>query len=276
MWADFREGLGYVRTQTWLWGTFLSAAFAYLLFLGPTEVLLPFVVKQLLHGSATELGLVLACGGVSAVLVSFAIGQLGLPRRFISFMYVTWSLATLAVAGYGIATRTWQLALACAVVNGLETAGIVAWGTAKQRLVPAGLLGRVSGLDWFVSISLIPLSYALTAPVAAAVGARWTLVGAGVLGAVVTLAFLFLPGMRTVERAPRPEDPPPADRADPADPADLADRSDRSDRRKEYRMHPSPEARASRCATTTWTGTSGRCRTTSPRTTASCTPATPR
>lgn len=244
MWADFREGIGYVRTQTWLWGTFLSAAFAYLLFLGPTEVLLPFVVKQLLHGSAAELGLVLACGGLSAVLVSFAIGQLGLPRRFITFMYVTWTLATLAVAGYGIATRTWQLALACAVVNGLETAGIVAWGTAKQRLVPAGLLSRVSSVDWFVSISLIPLSYALTAPVAAAVGARWTLIGAGVLGSVATAAFLFLPGMRTVERTPWPEPPQPPQPPEPAhptDPAERTERTERTDRRTENPMNPAPQ-----------------------------------
>ena len=254
MWADFREGIGYVRTQTWLWGTFLSAAFAYLLFLGPTEVLLPFVVKQLLHGSAAELGLVLACGGVSAVLVSFVIGQVGLPHRFITFMYVTWTLATLAVAGYGIATRTWQLAVASAVVNGLETAGIVAWGTAKQRLVPAGLLGRVSSVDWFVSISLIPLSYALTAPVAAAVGARWTLVGAGVLGSVATLAFLFLPGMRTVERVPRPGGsasgrPPTRDPARPGGGFIVAVGADEPERRrhqgapgphrrKEYLMNP--------------------------------------
>jgi MFS family permease len=202
VWADLRAGIRYVRSQTWLWGTLASAALAYLLFLGPTEVLLPYVVKQLLHGSATELGAVLACGGATAVLTALLIGQTGLPRRFITFMYTTWTLATLAVAGYGLATSSWQLALVCAAVNGLETAGIVAWGTAKQRLVPARLLGRVSSVDWFVSISLVPLSYALTAPVAAAIGARRTLIGAGTIGSALTLAFLFLPGMRTVERDP--------------------------------------------------------------------------
>ena len=53
----------YVRRHIWLWGTFLAATFAYLLFIGPTEVLLPYVVKNELHGSATDLGLVLAAGG---------------------------------------------------------------------------------------------------------------------------------------------------------------------------------------------------------------------
>jgi hypothetical protein len=82
-------------------------------------------------------------------------------------------------------------------VNGLEAAGTIAWATAKQTLVPDELLGRVSSVDWFISIALVPLSYALAAPVATAIGARETLMGAGILGAVVTFAFLYLPGMRS-------------------------------------------------------------------------------
>ena len=96
-----------------------------------------------------------------------------------------------------LATTPWQLAIACALVNGLEAAGTIAWATAKQRLVPDELLGRVSSVDWFISIALLPLSYAMAAPVAAAIGVQETLIGAGVLGAVVTFGFLFLPGMRS-------------------------------------------------------------------------------
>jgi hypothetical protein len=59
----------------------------------------------------------------------------------------------------------------------------------------------VSSFDWFISTGLVPVSFALTGPVAAIFGARTTLVGAGVLGGIVTLAFLFLPGMRDVERS---------------------------------------------------------------------------
>jgi hypothetical protein len=62
------------------------------------------------------------------------------------------------------------------------------------------MLGRVSSLDWLISIGLLPVSFALTAPVAAAVGVRVTLVGAAVIGATVTLGALFLPGMRDIER----------------------------------------------------------------------------
>jgi hypothetical protein len=64
----------------------------------------------------------------------------------------------------------------------------------------------VSSYDWFVSIGLLPVSFALTGPAAALLGARGALVAAGVLGGVVTIGFLFLPGMRAIERdqAPAP------------------------------------------------------------------------
>lgn len=203
LFTDMRIGLGYVRRHVWLWGTFLSATFTYLLFVGPTEVLLPYVVKTELGGSATALSLVLTSGGLGAIAASLAIGWIGVPRRFITSMYATWAVATLAVAGYGAATATWQLAAACVVVNGLEAAGTVAWATTKQRFVPGDMLGRVSSVDWFVSTALLPLSYALASPVAAWIGVRQTLLGAGLLGAVVTFGFLFLPGMRGPERLPQ-------------------------------------------------------------------------
>lgn len=197
---ELREGFRFVRSQPWLWATFIAATFTYLLFLGPTEVLLPYLVKNELGGGAGDLGLVLATGGLAAVGAALVIGQTGLPRRTMVFTYAAWALATLGVAGYGIASSRWHAMGVAALIAGFEALGAVAWTTTKQRLVPAGLLGRVSSFDWFISIALVPLSYALTAPAAAAWGARETLVGAGVLGALVTLAFLFFPGVRAPDR----------------------------------------------------------------------------
>ena len=200
--SELVEGFRYVRRHVWLWGTFVVAAVAYLLFLGPTEVLLPFVVKNDLGGSGTDLGLVLGAGGIGSIGCAIAMGQRREPRREITFMYIAWTLATLAVAGYGIATAVWQLMLVSLVFNGLETIGTIVWATAKQRHVPTNLLGRVSSLDWLISIGLMPLSFALTGPVAGVIGVQTTLVCAGLLGAAVTLGGLFLPGMRAIERDP--------------------------------------------------------------------------
>lgn len=197
--GDLREGFAYVRRHVWLWGTFACAAVAYLLFMGPTEVLLPLLVKEHLGGSGTELGLVFGAGGLGSIACALAMGQRELPRRDITFMYATWTLATVAVAGYGVATAIWQLMVASLLFNALETAGTIVWATTKQRQVPGALLGRVSSLDWLISIGLLPLSFALTGPVSDALGVRTTLIGAGLLGAAVTFGGLLLPGMRAVE-----------------------------------------------------------------------------
>ncbi len=199
-WREIREGFRYVRSQTWLWGTLVAAAFAYLVFLGPIEVLLPHVVKYEMGRSARDLGFILALGGVGAMAAALFMGHRDMPRRNMTFIYLVWTASTLSVAGFGLAHFPWQAMVACFLFNALEGAGTIVWITTKQRLVPNRLLGRVSSLDWFVSIGLLPLSYALTGPVAEAIGVRATLVWAGVIGSTVTFAFLFLPGMRDIER----------------------------------------------------------------------------
>jgi MFS family permease len=198
---QLREGWSYVRRHVWLWGTFASAAVAYLLFMGPTLVLLPFMVKHVLGGSGMQLGIVLGAGGLGAVACAAAMGRSELPSRGISFVYVVWTLATLAVAAYGLATAMWELMLASLAFNFLETAGTIVWATMKQRHVPGSLLGRVSSLDWLISIGLLPVSLALAGPVSAVLGVRATLIAAGLIGAVATLGGLMLPGMRDIDRA---------------------------------------------------------------------------
>jgi hypothetical protein len=200
-----REGWSYVRGHVWLWGTFASAGIAYLLFMGPAEVLLPFMVKHVLRGSGEQLGLVLGAGGLGSVAAAVAMTRSGLPSRSMTFIYFVWTLGTLAIAGYGLASAIWELMLASVAFNLLETAGTIVWATMKQRHVPGQMLGRVSSLDWLISIGLLPISYALTAPLSAAFGVRATLIGAGVAGAAATLGGLMLPGMRAVDRQMAPD-----------------------------------------------------------------------
>ncbi len=202
---DVKEGFRYVRANPWLWATLLAATFAYLLFTGPVDVLLPFLVKNELHAGPGALGLILAVGGIGAIGAALAVGTLGTPKRGMTFIYLAWTTSTLTLVGYGLARAAWQAALVSFVFNALETAGTVVWLTTKQRLVPRALLGRVSSFDWFISTGLVPLSFAIVAPVTAAIGARHTLMIAGGLGAAVTLAFLFVPGVRAVDRLPASE-----------------------------------------------------------------------
>jgi hypothetical protein len=200
---EVAEGFAFVRAHVWLWGTLLSVALGLLLFIGPYDVLVPYIVKNELGGGADDLGYVFASGGVGAVLAAVVLGQRGLPRKHIRFMYLAWGTSMLALAGYGLAEELWHAMAANFVGAGSFTAGLIVWSTLMQRLVPTELLGRVSSFDWFVSVSLIPVSFAVTGPIAAAIGPEATLIGAGVVGVPATLVFLFLPGMRATEEDER-------------------------------------------------------------------------
>jgi MFS family permease len=195
------DGFRFVRKHVWLWGTLGSAAIAYLAFLGPTEVLLPFLLKNELHASAGDLGLVFAAGGIGAVGAAMLMAQRDHPKRDVTAMYACWTLATVAVAGYGLARSTTELMVACFIFSAFEAAGTIVWATIKQLHVPASLLGRVSSLDWLISIGFLPISFALTAPVADLIGARNTLLVAAGVGSAATFSALFIPGMRAIEGA---------------------------------------------------------------------------
>jgi DHA3 family tetracycline resistance protein-like MFS transporter len=161
----------------------------------------PFVVKEELGGSAVQLGLVFACGGAGAVLAALTLGQRPLPRRPLTMMYLSWFVATLFLSGFGLSSTLWPMYLVSAVCHSGITILLIIWLTVMQRLVPSSLLGRVSSLDWLVSTAGVPISFALTGPVSAALGARATLIAAGVAGAAVILAFAVLvPGARAPER----------------------------------------------------------------------------
>ncbi len=197
---ELREGLVFVRAHAWLWATLIGAAVFLLAYWGPVEVLVPYRVRNELGGGANDFGLVLACGGVGSILAALILGQRGLPRRHITFMYGAWTIGSLALVGFGLAGSVWQL-LAISLLEGASfTAGMVVWGTLVQSLVPTQLLGRVTSLDWFISTSLVPISFALTGPVSAGLGAQTTLVVAGVAASIATISFLFVPGVRDTER----------------------------------------------------------------------------
>jgi len=197
---EVREGLAYVRATPWIWATLVSAMLSLLVWIGPQEVLLPFLVKNRLALGPDALGGIFAAGGVGAILMAITIGQLGQPKLRVTAMFASWSIGVLLIAGYGLMTALWQALVLSAIGAALFELGQMIWTTLLQQLVPRELLGRVSSLDWLVSVGLVPISFALTGPVAGAIGAVWTMVAAGTLGAVLMSALLFAPGVRDPER----------------------------------------------------------------------------
>jgi MFS family permease len=197
---ELREGMHFVRDQAWLWSTVVAASLAILFFLGPLEVLLPYVVRNDLDSGPGSYGAIMAAAGVGAVVASLTLSQRGLPkRRYLTLMYVVWSVGTLPLVGYAIGTHVWQLMVFAVFFGACITAGSVVWGTLMQTRVPPDLRGRVHSLDWFVSIGLAPLSFALTGPVSNAIGVEATLIVAGVVPMVATAALFFVARLRRDE-----------------------------------------------------------------------------
>ena len=170
--ADLREGFAYMARTPWLLGTLLFACGWVLLMMGPIDVLLPFAVRDHAGGGPGEFALVLAAFGVGSAIGSLAVASWRLPRRYLTVLVFSWSVGSVPLALVGLTSRLWVMVAAVFVVGVTSGLGNVIWGTLLQRRVPPALLGRVSSLDFFVSLLLMPVSMALAGPVGEAVGIR--------------------------------------------------------------------------------------------------------
>ena len=94
-------------------------------------------------------------------------------------MNLMWGVGCLPFLVIGFATAVWQIVVSAFVLGALFSAPMVIWGTLLQRRVPPHMLGRVASLDFFVSVSLMPVSMALAGPVSEAIGLRATFAIAG-------------------------------------------------------------------------------------------------
>src|SRR5207247_6768572 len=173
-----------VRSRMWLRATLGALMLSLLFFLGPVYVLMPYVVKNSLHGGAEGLGLVFAAGGLGAIGASVLRGQLGLPRRPLTLVYLAWAGTAFSLVGYAVVGSVWQAAVVSFFSVGCLTTGQIVWTTVLQRSVPGRMIGRVSSLDWVLSFGLAPVSYALTGPIENLLGAREQLMRAGLVGAL--------------------------------------------------------------------------------------------
>lgn len=211
VYRDVREGVVYMVRTPWLFATLLFAFGWVLVLLGPMEVLLPFAVRDQTGGGAGSFALVLAAFGVGGAIGSIVVASRRLPRRYLTVMLLSWGIGSVPLAIIGFTSELWVMAVAVFIVGFTGSAGQVIWGTLLQRRVPRELLGRVSSLDFFVSLALMPVSMALAGPVGEAVGLMPTFLVAGLVPVIFAVAALL------IARMPRDEIAHPLDAAPPVD-----------------------------------------------------------
>ncbi len=188
---DLREAVVFTVRTPWLLWTLLFATGWVLVFIGPEEVLLPFVTRDRIGEDPRLFGFLLAIYGIGGVLGSIVVSSLRLPRRYLTVMMGVWGVSTLPFAVVGITHQYWLMALCLFLVGFGFSYGNVIWGTLLQRRVPRHMLGRVSSLDFFVSLALMPLSMALAGPLAEVVPVETIFIAAGVIPLFLgTIAYL--------------------------------------------------------------------------------------
>lgn len=177
--GDLLAGLRYMYHTKWFFATLLFAVGNVLVVVGPIEVLLPFVIRDI-GGAPGHHATVLAVFGMAGAVGALLVASRPLPRRYITVMLVLWGLGALPLALIGYTDAIWMIAAVMVVVGATSEAGQVIWGTLLQRRVPAEMLGRASSLDFFVSLVMMPASLALAVPAAHLIGTTGVFIVAGV------------------------------------------------------------------------------------------------
>lgn len=211
--ADAREGLGHVWSVRPV--RVIVAGFCVVVaFNGIDDVALVLLAKDTFEAGDSAVGLLLGAVGIGLVIGYALLAKLAMRS----------SMAVLLVVGFAVSSMgnlltglSWAIAVAFALqaTRGLGLAAMdVATNTLLQRLVPAGMLGRVFGNLYGAVGVAAGLSYLAGALLLDATSAPTTLVVAGAGGLLATLVVaLTLPRAlreRTAKAAPHEEPDPTA------------------------------------------------------------------
>jgi DHA3 family tetracycline resistance protein-like MFS transporter len=183
--ADLRDGFTFMVRTPWLLATLLFASMFVLLVIGPIEVLLPFITGERFEHGAQMYGFVLAAFGVGSALGALGVSSWQLPRRYLTVMMLMWGAGSLPLVVIGWTHSFVWMMVASFLVGVTDGAGMVIWGTLLQRRVPSAMLGRVSSLDFFVSLAFMPVSMAIAGPLSKVVSMEMIFLVAGVTPVVI-------------------------------------------------------------------------------------------
>jgi MFS family permease len=215
--AAFLEGLRVFRREPslrMLAATVSAVAFSQFMVVG---VLVVYGTRTL-HLTSTRYGLFIAVASLVGVVGAFSAG--GLQRRFGAGRLIVGGAAAASLSYIGLSFA--RSAVLAVFVLGLQDFGVavanVASLTARQRLVPRSLLGRVSSVHRLAVLGAAPFGAVVGGFIASVSNAPDAMLAAGlILGAA--LAIFSAPLLRSLAASARsdlPESPAPT--AQPAGP----------------------------------------------------------
>ncbi|MEO5710368.1 MAG: MFS transporter [Nocardioidaceae bacterium] len=217
VWADIRHGWSEFTSRRWVVLMVLGFASYQATVLPAIFVLGPILAERKLDGAASW-AVVLSARAVGALVIGLLLLRWR-PRRPVlaSTVVILLDVPFLLALASGL-----PIALVAAAAA-ISSAGVMAadtlWESALQENVPVDVLSRVSSYDWFGSMMINPLGFALIGAAAAGFGVNPVLLTAVGVTVVVHGLLMVTPSVRAVTRAPRatpapaPDAPPVPDRS---------------------------------------------------------------
>ncbi len=182
---ELATGFRYVVSVPWLWTGIGAAAVILMFAMAPYNALLPHIVQDHYGHGVGAYGLLF-----SLIAAGMVAGSLCWARWHPRHGRVLLCFASFGINDVGmvlVALSPWYwLACVAVVWRGFFIGlGISAWTTLVTELVPGHLLARVFSFDYFGSMGLTPVGYALAGGAAAALAPTTVVAVGGTIGLVL-------------------------------------------------------------------------------------------
>ncbi len=146
------DGLKYVWSNKIVLGA-ISLDLVVVLLAGAVA-LLPVFARDILHGSASESGLLRSAMGVGAASVALMLALAPLRRRVGLWMFGSTIVFGLATIAFAQSTSIWLAAAAMVVAGGVDMISVYVRSSLIQLATPDSMRGRVSAVSFvFISAS---------------------------------------------------------------------------------------------------------------------------
>jgi hypothetical protein len=164
--TELKEGWTEFRSRTWVWAGVSAASIVNALFFPAFQVLGPAVAVASLGGStawatiATAFGIGGFLGGVISIKLR--------PRHPLLVSEAIIMLIAIPLLLLGMTEATFAIAAGALIAGAGMIAADTYWDTTFQQHVPQAAMARVSAYDWFGSMVLQPIGFAVIGPIAIA------------------------------------------------------------------------------------------------------------
>jgi MFS family permease len=183
---ELRDGLRYARNHPMLRASLLLVSIVSFSGFAAT-VLAPVFAKDVFHGDAMMLGIILSAMGVGALASALSLGSRISPAGLSHWIERGAILVVVAQIGFALSTSV-VISILFLIMNGAGVVLVLAGSnTLIQSLVEDSMRGRVMGL-FVMGQGFYPLGSLMIGTLATAFGARWSV---GICATITLIAALM-------------------------------------------------------------------------------------